>query len=166
MTQTEYQEWKDDPRVGKCPFCEAPGWIVGDREWCTHYLGSKDDLGPGVPESGALESIPLLDKVLEFSYSLFDELTTEQIHGLTDLKPEDREILQVCFDFGPTFWHHLIPVETLYAEVSSSLYDTSYTSYFTPDPDSSIPKLEAKVSRAMNSFSKHPVIGKLIDPET
>ncbi len=45
MNQEEYEEWKDDERVGLCPFCLAPGCIVGETEWCAHYVGSDDMFG-------------------------------------------------------------------------------------------------------------------------
>ena len=162
MTAEEYKEWADDPRVGKCPYCESPGWIIGDDAWCVHYLGSKDDLEPGIPESGALDEVQQLNNLVEIAEAIFNELTTEDIQGLSELTDVARDTLRILEEDGNVFWCRLIPVEKLYTDVSSSLYDTSYTSYFTADTAEAISTIRKAVSDTLSQIAAHPELAKFV----
>jgi hypothetical protein len=164
MKPDEYDEWKGDERVGECPFCGAPGWITGDDEWCAHYMGSVDDLDSKRSACDPLEGCEALLRFSGVVNRLSHELTKDEISGFAKLSPASRELLAIAKNYASHFWERLIPVKTLHADVSSTLYDTSYTSYFTADRQHALSHAEAMVERAWTEFQSEPRLLELIKP--
>ncbi len=101
MTEREYEDWRaeGDQRVGRCPFCERPGWIVGDTEWCEHYAATYDAFGGSEPISPLTEGEPFLTYE-RFLVALRDQ-DEEGVHRLlTSLPPREWDFVKIRIALG------------------------------------------------------------------
>jgi len=137
MTEEEFESWRaeGDERCGRCPFCNAPGWIVGDTDWCPHYVGSDDLCGSAGPQFDFLDEDPFFG-FLEVAGWL-QSLGQEEVAALADrLTPQAQRVVEAVVNHGiEGFWLGLVPAEVLSVDVSESLMDTTYFSYFVQDMD-------------------------------
>jgi len=120
MTEEEFESWRaeGDERCGRCPFCNAPGWIVGDTDWCPHYVGSDDLCGSAGPQFDFLDEDPFFG-FLEVAGWL-QSLGQEEVAALADrLTPQAQRVVEAVVNHGiEGFWLGLVPAEVLSVDVS------------------------------------------------
>lgn len=138
------------PTIGFCPFCEQPGWITGDDEWCEHYIGTSDSksaAGPlGVSVFPIIQELPIYQQ-LENKITEYKELTCDkQKTFLKRIPPKYRVYLQniVENDWLPTafldFFHDF---EYLDCECDGPEYTEHCVSFFVKDQS----KLHKEITR-------------------
>lgn len=154
MKLDEYQQWKDDKRVGKCPFCGMPGWIVGDEEWCEHYIGS-DDLFNGTDPYFPIIAGEPFETLIGLVKNLEEKDKTFIQNVLDHLSNNDRELVQAAMDLSDSFWKQFLVYEVLEAELSETLFDTVYYAYFVSSYSEAQTMLDARVYSALKALQPY-----------
>ncbi len=133
---------------GKCPFCGAQGLITDPSGWCEHHAGTYD-LMMGSQPVDCLEKDGEFIAFREFLAS-FQNLSDEKQQRLLKTMPEGlSKFVRGVVDNPPElFWLGQVPAKSLSADVSESLFDTTYMSIFVEDPESARNSLR-KVARSI-----------------
>ena len=136
MTEKEYEDWRaeGDQRVGRCPICDRPGWIVGDTEWCEHYAATYDTFAGSAPISPLTEGEPFLTYE-RFLVALREQGEKEVQRLLASLPPREWDFVKRSLDHWPeVFWLAFTATKRLSADLVECLFETTYVSVFVEDP--------------------------------
>lgn len=154
MTEEEYKEWKSegDKRPGRCPFCNKPGWIVGDLEWCEHYVGTYDHCGSSGPinllaDDGAFEEFEGLLNQLR-------NLKPKRYKAILGALPVDlANFIDTATDAtGRLFWLELVPAKSLEVDVNECSSETTYVSLFIEDPAKTREWIKTQVQECISAI--------------
>ncbi len=139
----------DKPPLGNCPFCGAEGLITDPFGWCEHHVATYD-LMMGSEPFDCLEQNGEFEAFREFLAS-FQELSDKQQQRLLESLPEG--LAQFLRDAAENpvelFWLEQLPSKRLQADVSESLFDTTYVSIFVENVEAARGLLRGKVRSIM-----------------
>lgn len=146
-------EHDHDTLAGRCPFCGASGIITDHTTWCEHHAGTYD-LMMGSEPVDCLEQAGEFETFRDF-LSSFQDLGDKEHQRLLESLPEDLSHFLGCAANNPLelFWLGLLPTKTLEADVSESLFDTTYVTIFVEDADAARKLLSDKVHSIMEKVS-------------
>jgi hypothetical protein len=156
MTEDEYQHWKadGDNRVGRCPYCGKPGWIVGDLEWCEHVAGTYDYFGNSEPICPIVEGEEFdeLRTILKF---LAERSEEDANTILARLSGPRRAFLRKARNRDPAlFWVILVRGRRLTADVDESLSSTTYETIFVKNPALTRESLKTRAADLARAFRR------------
>jgi hypothetical protein len=138
---------QEDKRAGRCPFCGAPGWITGDRDWCAHYAGTFDTLGDASPCYPFLQQEPFLE--FHKAMNQIVGMTAEERGSLlATCSSKSRHIVNAALTYPEPldFWRDFVPHELLFVETGKAPHATTYISLFVADLEEEKKRLVARVS--------------------
>lgn len=119
--------------IGFCPYCNMPGWIPGDDEWCEHYAGSSDLFLCSEP-------MDLLANGQEFErfrglLERISELEEDELASMVASLPQSlRTFMSSCGEnCRHLFWSDEIQSRQISVEVDEFTFTTEYTAFFLED---------------------------------
>jgi hypothetical protein len=144
---------EQDILAGRCPFCGFQGLISDPSDWCEHHVGTYD-LMMGSEPVDCLASDGEFDAFREL-LSSYQDLDEEEQEELCKQLPEDLSLFlqRAAENSVEMFWLGLVPSKELEADVSESLFDTTYVSVFVEDADAARKLLSEKVRSIMQKVS-------------
>ena len=156
MTEDEYQHWKadGDNRVGRCPYCGKPGWIVGDLEWCEHVAGTYDHSRGSEPICTIVDGVEFDDlrTILRF---LAARAEKDVNAILARLSARHRAFLRKALQRDPElFWVILVQGRRLTADVDESLFSTTYETVFVKNPTRTRHRLRTRAADVIRAFRR------------
>jgi hypothetical protein len=164
MNQAEYEEWKEDLRVGLCPFCSAPGWVMGETDWCEHYIGCTNLWGPVL--FPCFEDLPFAD--IQMVTEALSNLDADQRSFiLSSLDVEAASYLNQLLEYRHCAyaWIRPWPTETLRVEISEYLFDDIYYSYFVLDLQARLAELRPWLQAILEILLANPLTKSLLDSD-
>lgn len=143
----------EDAAKGECPFCGVQGLITDPESWCSHHAATYDVM-MGTEPADRLADDEEFDAFRAFLSSYQDLEEDAQKELCARLPGNLSTFLQGALENSvELFWLDLLPAKSLEADLSETLFDTTYVSVFVEDADAARNLLREKTRSIMERVS-------------
>ena len=166
MTEEEFIQCKaeGDDRAGRCPYCRARGWIVGDPDWCPHVAGWWDWFCGSEPASPLADGVEFdeIRAVLKALSALPKRRRDRLLAGLAKLA---AAFFSKALERDPAmFWEPFVRGRRLQVEVDEFMFSTTYETVFVPDRERARLRLRERVDASLQALRRAGLLAGLLPP--